>query len=401
MSRVKNKISSSKASSRLSADAQNPEVIEPSEILVREDSIEDNINEESEDLLSLDRLENQLEVELDFENNLDKLKDHVVIVDDKLEVLPSTEALVPIDDYSIYDDEKKDDKLTKKTELVPYDSLQAYLSEISRHPILSREDEHQLAVNFKKFGDQEAAYKLVLGNLRLVVMIAREYQRAVRSILDLIQEGNIGLIEAVKKYDPYRGIRFPSYAVWWIRAYIVRYVIANWRLVKIGTTQAQRKLFFNLRKEQEKLERAGFYPGPKLLAEKLDVKESEVLEMQQRLESPDLSVDTPLDDDPDSSLLSFLSDGSDSAEDTVGKNQMRKLILDSFNEFSSELNHKEQVIFEKRLLGEEKATLEDLGLELKISRERVRQIENRLKEKLKQFLIGKFGADFFVSAFEI
>ena len=138
--------------------------------------------------------------------------------------------------------------------LAPFDPLQRYLTEIRRYPLLSREEEKAIAIRYKEKQDIQAAYQLVTGNLRLVVMIAREYQRATRNLLDLIQEGNIGLMEAVKKFDPYRGIRFPSYAVWWVRAYIIRYLINNWRVVKLGTTQAQRKLFFNLQKEKERLE---------------------------------------------------------------------------------------------------------------------------------------------------
>src|SRR5207253_10160398 len=132
--------------------------------------------------------------------------------------------------------------------LVPFDPLQRYLTEIRRFPLLNREEEHRLAVEYKEYGNLEAAYKLITGNLRLVVMIAREYQKAFKNLLDLIQEGNMGLMEAVKNFDPYRGVRFPSYAVWWVRAYMIRYIMNDWRMVKIGTTQAQRKLFFNLQK---------------------------------------------------------------------------------------------------------------------------------------------------------
>ncbi|MCB0336716.1 MAG: sigma-70 family RNA polymerase sigma factor, partial [Bdellovibrionales bacterium] len=177
--------------------------------------------------------------------------------------------------------EREDDKVESKSrEVVSYNPLTAYLREMRNFPKLTREEEKELAVQYRENKDLEAAYQLVSSNLWLVVKIARDYEKAARSLLDLIQEGNIGLMEAVKNFDPYRGVRFPSYAVWWIRAYIVRYLIANWRMVKIGTTQAQRKLFFNLQKEKEKLERDGFYPGPKLLAEKLEVKEKEIIEMQ-------------------------------------------------------------------------------------------------------------------------
>src|SRR5574341_1775642 len=197
---------------------------------------------------------------------------------------------------------------SSKKALVPFEPLQRYLAEIRRYPLLSREEEHRIAVEYKEFGNIEAAYKLVTSNLRLVVMIAREYQRAFRNLLDLVQEGNIGLMEAVKNFDPYRGIRFPSYAVWWIRAYIIRYIMNDWRMVKIGTTQAQRKLFFNLQKEKERLESEGFAPEPKLLAQRLNVKEGEVLEMEQRLAHRDLSTDVPVGDGGEVTLLHFLAD---------------------------------------------------------------------------------------------
>src|ERR1043166_2725537 len=209
--------------------------------------------------------------------------------DDNREDIPLSEAI----NVSKQAGAKADDKSSAKA-IVPTDTLQRYLSEIRRYPVLSREEEHKIAVEYKERGDVQAAYKLVTANLRLVVMIAREYQRAFRNLLDLIQEGNIGLMEAVKNFDPYRGVRFPSYAVWWIRAYIIRYVMNNWRLVKLGTTQAQRKLFFNLQKEKDRLAAPGFRARPKLLAQRLDVKEKEIVEMEQRLGGSDLSVDMPL-----------------------------------------------------------------------------------------------------------
>ena len=151
--------------------------------------------------------------------------------------------------------------------LVTRDALGAYLAEIRKYPILSREEEHELALLYHETGDTDAAMRLITSNLRLVVMVAREYQRAIHNLLDLIQEGNVGLLEAVKQFDPHRGVRLPSYAVWWIRAYVIRYVMNNFRLVKVGTTQAQRRLFFNLQKEKVRLEREGFTPTAKLIAE--------------------------------------------------------------------------------------------------------------------------------------
>jgi len=277
----------------------------------------------------------------------------------------------------------------QRAALVRYDPLQRYLSEIRRYPLLSREEEHRLAVAYAENNDIAAAYRLVTANLRLVVMIAREYQHAVRTLLDLIQEGNIGLMEAVKNFDPYRGIRFPSYAVWWIRAYIIRYVMNNWRMVKIGTTQAQRKLFFNLRKEKDRLEAEGFVAGPKLLAQRLDVKESEVIEMEQRLSARDLSVDTPLEAGETATMLDLLPSKEATVEDQVAAAESRGLISQKVREFGERLSGKERIIFDGRLMNEEPLTLQEIGDQYGISRERVRQIEERLKKKLKTYLLAE------------
>ena len=275
---------------------------------------------------------------------------------------------------------------TASKALVTFDPLQRYLAEIRRFSLLSREDEHRLAVDYKEYGNVEAAYKLVTANLRLVVMIAREYQKAFKNLLDLIQEGNMGLMEAVKNFDPYRGVRFPSYAVWWIRAYMIRYIMNDWRMVKIGTTQAQRKLFFNLQKEKERLEAEGITPGPKLLAQRLNVKEDEVVEMEQRLASRDLSVDMPMGDDEEVTLLHFLPDQKESPEEQIAETQYQQLLREKMEQFAGALKDKELVIFRERLLNEEPLTLREIGEKYDISRERVRQIEERVKRKLKTFL---------------
>ncbi len=274
--------------------------------------------------------------------------------------------------------------------LVTFDPLQRYLAEIRRFALLSREEEHRLAVDYKEYGNVEAAYKLVTANLRLVVMIAREYQKAFKNLLDLIQEGNMGLMEAVKNFDPYRGVRFPSYAVWWIRAYMIRHIMNDWRMVKIGTTQAQRKLFFNLQKEKEKLEAEGLTPGPKLLAQRLNVKEDEVVEMEQRLASRDLSVDMPMGDDEEATLLHFLPDQKESPEEQIAETQYQQLLREKMEQFAEALKDKELVIFRERLLNEEPLTLREIGEKYDISRERVRQIEERVKRKLKTFLSKEF-----------
>lgn len=306
--------------------------------------------------------------------------------DDPVEVLPADELEMDDSYDALMGEEDEPSAVTR------YDPLSAYLKEIRRYPHLTPEEEKSLALKYYNSKDVEAAYRLVSSNLWLVVKIARDYERAARSLLDLIQEGNIGLMEAVKNFDPYRGVRFPSYAVWWIKAYIIRFVMANWRMVKIGTTQAQRKLFFNLKKEKDRLEKEGFFPSPKLLAERLQVKESEVLEMEQRLGGGDVSVDAPLQQDADGSLLSVLHADASSAEEILANKESKDLIAQGFKEFAGTLNSKEAAIFESRLLAEDKATLQDLSERLSLSRERVRQIENRLKEKLKNFLLDRYGS---------
>lgn len=279
------------------------------------------------------------------------------------------------------------------TAIVRYDPLQSYLSEIRHLPMLSREEEHELAVRYRE-GDKVAGYKLVLANLRLVVMVAREYQRNAQNILDLVQEGNIGLLEAVKKYDPFRGIRFPSYAVYWVRAYMLRYLINNIRLVKLGTTQAQRKLFFNLMKEKEKLEREGFVPEAKLLARRLNVKESEVLEMEQRLFLPDLSIDAPVGRSDDAATFhSLFPDSAESAEETVVREQFGEELRSAVEDFKKSADAKEILIIDKRLFTEDPVTLQVIADEFGVSRERIRQIESRLKGRLKTFLAQRLGLD--------
>jgi RNA polymerase sigma-32 factor len=271
--------------------------------------------------------------------------------------------------------------------VVPADSLQRYLAEIRRHPLLSSEEEHELALRWKEEGDRQAGMRLVTANLRLVVMIARQYQKSFRNLLDLIQEGNIGLLEALKNYDPYRGVRFPSYAVWWIRAYVIRYVMNNWRMVKLGTTQAQRKLFFNLQKEKARLEREGFRPDPELIANRLSVKKSEVIEMEQRLSGRDVSVDAPVGEDGDGSMLDFLSRDPIDAEARFGDAQVRQMVTAKMHKFGQTLEDKERTIFEERMIAEEPLTLQEIGEKYGVSRERVRQIEERIKKRLRAFLV--------------
>ncbi len=272
------------------------------------------------------------------------------------------------------------------TELVAFDPLTRYLAEIRRLPVLSRSEELEVAKRYYRDRDPRDAFKLVTANLRLVVKIANEFSRTWTNLLDLIQEGNVGLMEALRNFDPYRGIRFPSYAVWWIRAYIYRYLINNWRLVKVGTTQAQRKLFFNLRKESERLEAEGFAPQPKLLAQRLGVKEGEVREMQERMSQNEISLDQPVSGDEDGRLLDTLPDLSNNPEERVAAAQWSSFAKEKVAQFVGTLGPKEAEIFRQRLLSETPPTLQEIGQRFGISRERVRQIESKLRRRLKEFV---------------
>jgi RNA polymerase sigma-32 factor len=276
------------------------------------------------------------------------------------------------------------------------DPLAAYMSETRRYPLLTPEEEHDLAVRLVEQGDTAAARRLIEANLRLVVKIAYEYRRAHRNLLDLVQEGNIGLIQAVGKFDPYRGVKLSSYAAFWIRAYILKFILNNWRLVKIGTTQAQRKLFFNLRKEREKLEQLGFQPTSALLAEKLDVSEKDVIEMERRLAAPEASLDAPVgsggDDDGARTRLDFLPSEDDRPDRAVANNEFAQLLKSKLEAFAQTLEGREQTIFRERWLAEEPLTLQELGDRYNVSRERARQLEKRVLDRLKKYLESELGS---------
>ncbi|MBW2099466.1 MAG: RNA polymerase factor sigma-32 [Deltaproteobacteria bacterium] len=270
--------------------------------------------------------------------------------------------------------------------VIKFDPLQRYLSEISRHKLLSREEEKELAMRVQETGDPDAAYRLVTSNLRLVVKIALEFQRVwMQNLLDLIQEGNIGLMHAVKKFDPYKNVKFSYYSSFWIKAYILKFIMDNWRLVKIGTTQGQRKLFFKLKKEKQKLIDQGFDPKPKLLSERLGVTEREIVDMDQRLDGWDISLDAPLKEDSDTERIEFLSTATDSAEDQVAKKEIQILLHDKIDEFKRKLNKREIEIFDLRIFSDNPVTLQEIGDRYGISRERVRQVEKNIIKKMREF----------------
>ncbi len=307
----------------------------------------------------------------------------------------SSVSVVPTDE----DDEDSDDGERATPSLpIPADpkapgvsqasALTAYMSQLRHHAPISREEEHALAVKWVEDGDVDAAKQLVLSNLRLVVKISMEYRRAWTNTLDLIQEGNVGLMEAVQRFDPYQGVKLSSYAVYWIRAYILKYILDNMRSVRLGTTRASRKLFFRLNKEKRELERQGYEVEPRLLAERLDVSEDDVIDMEARLSRPDVSFDAPVRSDESDGMTfgdRMVAPGI-SSEATVGANELREVFLEKIAEFAETLEGRDRQILDERILAEEPRTLADLGAEFDVSRERVRQLEAKLVKRLRAYM---------------
>ncbi|MEM7138090.1 MAG: RNA polymerase factor sigma-32 [Myxococcota bacterium] len=298
-----------------------------------------------------------------------------------------------IDEQAIPEPKGGDGLVASSAALSRRDPLGAYMRDVQRYALLSKEEEHALAVQYFEDGDVEAAKRLVTSNLRLVVKIAYDYRQAYKNILDLVQEGNIGLMQAVKKYDPYKGVKLSSYAAWWIRAYILRYILNNHRLVKVGTTQAQRKLFFNLQKEKARLSAMGIEPTSEVIAERLNVPEKDVVSMDMRLAAGDASLDAPVGTSEGRSVarVELLPSDGQQFDDVLAEAELGDQFTTKIQEFGTTLEGKEATIFEKRLVAEEPKTLQALGDEFGVSRERVRQIEKRLLKKLKEYLREELG----------
>jgi len=263
------------------------------------------------------------------------------------------------------------------------DTFEHYMTQINQFELLSPEEECALARRYREHGDLEATHQLICSNLRFVVKIAHEYRGYGMRLLDLVQEGNIGLMKAVKKFDPDRGIRLITYAVWWIRAYIHNFIMRSWSMVKIGTTQAQRKLFFKLGQTRRALRNMNDSEDYAEIANELDVNQTVVTEMSQRMGQRDTSLDVKLTDDGDFTLLDTLADQSADQEaqliDSEGRANLSAQVLDAL----STINDRERYIIEQRLLNESPRTLQQLADEFEISRERVRQIEQKALKKLR------------------
>ena len=316
-----------------------------------------------------------------------KKKDEVIEVnidgdEEFLDPIGPNEALVPklVDLLPV---------VKKSTDLKVQDPLAIYLKEISRHKLLTPEEEKELTAELLRTGDIEVAKKLVLANLRLVVKIALEYKSAYKNIMDIIQEGNIGLMKAVSKYDPSKGAKLSYYASWWIRSYILKFILDNFRLVKIGTTQEQKKLFYNLMREKQRLMNMGINPDVKQLSENLGVSEKAVIEMDHRLgaSGQEISLDKPLDNDGGSQTLSdLISDNDEALDSKLADLQNLEILREQLDNFVKDLKPRDQEIFKKRLLSEIPESLQSIADQYGVSRERIRQVEERLIEQLKIYM---------------
>jgi RNA polymerase sigma-32 factor len=299
------------------------------------------------------------------------------------------------DDFSTNADTEVDIKAlvpAGETSSPALDALQKYLSELRKYPLLTPEDEHKLAVHYKETGDRAAAEKLVTANLRFVVKVAAEYSKFGARMIDLIQEGNVGLMHAVREFNPYKGVRLITYAVWWIRGYIQEYLMKNYSQVRIGTTQAQKKLFYRLNKEKAKLDSEGHTPSTKLLSSRLGVTEEEVREMEKRMSGRDLSIDAPQgDDDSGRRWIENQTNSSDvGVDDKLALDEEKEIFHREIETVIKVLNDKEKYLLQNRILGDPPQTLQEVGDHFGITRERARQLEERVIEKIKEHFKGVF-----------
>ncbi len=278
------------------------------------------------------------------------------------------------------------------------DNFQLYMREVCRFPLLKPEEERELALRFRETGDSQAAFKLVSSHLRLVVKIAMDFQRRwMQNVLDLVQEGNVGLLHALHKFDPDKGIKFSYYSSFWIKAYILKFIMDNFRMVKIGTTQVQRKLFFNLNRERQKLIAQGFNPDAETLSRRLGVSKGDILDMEQRMASSDVSLNAPVGDESDSATrMDFLPALGAGVEESIASQEISSLLREKIKTLLPSLSEKELHILENRLFTDSPETLREIGERYSITRERVRQLEIRLLDKIRRHLssdIKDFSAD--------
>lgn len=295
---------------------------------------------------------------------------------------------VPSEDFSADTEESGDNKhvvvADSSKALTSADPLVMYLNEIRRYRVLTKEEETALAKKYFESKDPEAAQALVKANLRFVVKVAAEYSKFGAKMIDLIQEGNVGLMHAVREFNPYKGARLITYAVWWIRGYIQEYLMRQYSMVRIGTTQNQRKLFYQLQKEKEALDAMGIEPSTALISDRLGIPEDEVRDMAMRMSGRDVSLDRPLDDESGTSLGDLQSDISDQPlDEQLAKHEQLNLLKQKLEEIRPELSDREKIILDERILNDEPLTLQEIGEKYGITREAVRQMEARVLKKIK------------------
>ncbi|MCZ6600572.1 MAG: sigma-70 family RNA polymerase sigma factor [Acidobacteria bacterium] len=272
------------------------------------------------------------------------------------------------------------------TSLARLDPLNRYLREISAYSLLTAEEERELALSYRRDGDVQSAVRLATGNLRLVVSIAFQYRNTWQNVLDLIQEGNVGLMKAIEKFDPHRGLRFSTYATWWVKAYMLKYLLDNWSLVKFGTSNARRKVFFNLRREQERLRLKGADARPADLARQLEVSEKDVVEVGQALDYKDASLDAPLGEGATDTHASLLPAVQPAPDEVVAEEESRRILREQFARFAATLAAREKAVFQDRLAAEDPLTLQELADRFEMTREGMRQVEKRLVKSFKTFV---------------
>ena len=264
--------------------------------------------------------------------------------------------------------------------------LQRYLAEIRRFKPLTTEEEFELAVRYRDEGDQAAAYRLVTANLSLVVKIARIYNRVYHNVVDLIQEGNIGLIEAVKRFDPYKGTRLPTYASWWIKAYIIKFVIDNFRIVRVGTTNERRRLLFNLRQEKERRRLQGIEPSHRLLADRLNVRVEDVKAVEENIEAGELSLDAKVGERDQLQYIDTLQSADEALDERLARGELQEIFNEKLREFSMTLSERELAILNERLIAEEPKTLQELADRFGVTREAIRLNEKSLIARIKNYM---------------
>ena len=275
---------------------------------------------------------------------------------------------------------------TERAGLVRYDPVRHYLLEISKYQPLTRGEEQHLARLYRDSQDKEAARRLVTSNLKLVVKIAFLYNKVYANLMDLIQEGNLGLLQAVRKFDPDRGTRLSTYASWWIKAYIIKFILENFRIVRVGTTNDRRKLLMNLRQEKQRLEAQGIAPTPKLIAHNLNVSEGDVIDVENSIRAHDLSLDATTSSDSNLYYLETLASTEDLIDEKLAAGELKDLIESKFAQFAEGLGERDRVILQQRLIAEEPLTLQAIGDRYGVTREAIRVSEKKLVGKVKNYM---------------